>query len=67
MVKKRDKILITSGRRHSFASGLNFYKLFWIFLIGSFFGVVAETLWCFIVQHKFEIRWGLIYGPFNPV
>lgn len=67
MIKKRDKILNANSRRYSFASGLNFYKLFWFFLIGSFFGVVAETLWCLVVQHKFEIRWGLIYGPFNPV
>lgn len=67
MVKKWDKILNTSARRKSFAYGLNFYKLFWIFFIGSFIGVIAETLWCLIVQHKFEIRWGVIYGPFNPV
>ena len=67
MVKKRDKVLCTSRRNRSFADGLNFYKLFWIFLISSFIGVVVETLWCLIVQHKFEIRWGLIYGPFNPV
>ena len=26
----------------SFASGLNFYKLFWIFYIGCFAGVVIE-------------------------
>lgn len=66
-MKKRDKVLYASKRRRSFAEGLNFYKLFWIFLIGSFSGVIVETLWCLIVQHKFEIRWGLIYGPFNPV
>ena len=28
--------------KKSFASGLNFYKLVWIFLIGSFLGVVCD-------------------------
>ena len=52
---------------HSFASGLNGYKLFWIFFIGCFVGVVIETLWCLVMYHKLESRSGLIYGPFNPV
>lgn len=51
----------------SFAHGLNFYKLFWIFFIGCFAGVVIETIWCLVVHSKFESRQGLIYGPFNPV
>ena len=67
MKKKYYKVLNTRLNKRSFAHGLNFYKLFWIFFIGSFLGVVVETLWCLIVQHKFEIRWGLIYGPFNPI
>lgn len=67
MKQKHYKVLNTRTKKISFAHGLNFYKLFWIFLIGSFLGVIAETLWCLIVQHKFEIRWGLIYGPFNPI
>jgi uncharacterized membrane protein len=50
-----------------FASGLNFYKLFWIFFIGCFCGVFVETIWCFITRHHFESRVGVIYGPFNPV
>lgn len=51
----------------SFAIGLNFYKLFWIFFIGCFLGVVIETIWCLITKFQFESRSGLIYGPFNPV
>lgn len=51
----------------SFASGLNFYKLFWIFFIGSFIGVVVEVIFCLIVDHRYESRSGVIYGPFNPV
>lgn len=52
---------------YSFANGLNFYKLFWIFFIGSFIGVVTETIWCLIRLRKYESRKGLIYGPFNLV
>ncbi|MEG2897920.1 MAG: putative ABC transporter permease [Eubacterium sp.] len=54
--------------KKSFAAGYNFYKLFWIFLMGSFLGVVLEMLFCFITEHGLiESRSGLIYGPFNPV
>lgn len=51
----------------SFAHGLNFYKLFWIFFVGCFLGVVIETLYCLVTRHRFESRQGLIYGPFNLV
>lgn len=50
-----------------FAKGLGFYKLFWIFLIGSFIGVVVELLWCYIRHGYFESRSALVYGPFNPL
>jgi len=50
-----------------FAEGLNFYKLFWIFVIGCFLGVVIETLWCLLRYHKIESRKGLVWGPFNLV
>ncbi|MEG2088298.1 MAG: putative ABC transporter permease [Angelakisella sp.] len=55
-----------SGNR-SFAAGMNFYKLFWVFFWGCFAGVVVETIWCLLTRHTFESRLGVIYGPFNPV
>lgn len=54
-------------KERSFASGYNYYKLFWIFFIGCFIGVVLETVWCFMNTGVLENRAGLIYGPFNPV
>lgn len=51
----------------SFAHGLNYYKLFWIFFIGCILGVIVEMLWCLVTQGKIESRQGVIYGPFNPV
>ncbi len=55
------------GNPYSFAHGLNFYKLFWIFLIGSVIGFVVETLFCYVVEGFFESRKGLLYGPFIPI
>ena len=50
-----------------FGYGLCFNKLFILFMIGNVFGCILETIWCFIVDGKFEMRVGLVYGPFIPV
>lgn len=50
-----------------FAFGLNFNKLFWLFVIGCVFGTVMETFWAIFTLGKFEFRVGLVYGPFIPV
>ena len=39
----------------------------WLFIFGSFFGFVIETIWCLIRWRKLESRKGLIYGHFIPV
>ena len=54
-------------RMRHFAQGKSFYKLFWVFFIGCFAGVIVERLWCFIRTGTIEPRVGLIYGPLNPV
>lgn len=51
----------------SFAQGINFYKLCWVFIIGSIIGVVVEVAYGFIVENEITRRSGVIYGPFNPV
>lgn len=51
----------------SFAHGLNFFKLFWIFYLGCLFGVIVETVWCIITNGYFEYRTALILEPLNPV
>lgn len=57
-----------SGKGQSFAAGFNFYKLFWVFMIGALLGTLLEMTFCFITQHGLiENRSGLIYGLFNPV
>lgn len=51
----------------SFAHGLNFFKLFWIFYIGCFAGVVIESIWCICTNGYFASRTALILEPLNPV
>ena len=55
------------NNQKSFANGLNFYKLFWIFYIGCFAGVVIETIWCIVTNGYFESRTALLLEPLNPV
>ena len=42
-------------------------KIFWIFVIGSVFGFVAEMLYATVYTRALVIRQGLIYGPFVQV
>lgn len=44
-----------------------FAYYFWTFVLGSFLGVVIESVWCAVRWGKLESRKGLIYGPFNPL
>ena len=50
-----------------FAYGLCFSKLFWLFFIGSLFGTILETFYALIFDGHFEIRTGMVIGPFIPV
>lgn len=42
-------------------------KLFWIFMVASIIGCIVETIVCIVQKGHFEIRQGVIYGPFIPV
>lgn len=42
-------------------------KLFWIFIIVSIIGCAVETVVCILQKGHFEVRQGVIYGPFIPV
>lgn len=68
--EKNDEIYekkIENEEDKPFAFGLCFSKLFWLFLIGSFFGTVLETIWAIIMDGHFEMRVGMVFGPFIPV
>lgn len=59
--------------KEKFAEGINFKKLFWVFLIGSIIGAYYEEfftiIWNYIDYHEFiwAPRRGVIWGPFSPI
>jgi uncharacterized membrane protein len=54
--------------RDSGHTRLNFYNLFWIFVICSIIGLGIETAYTFIVTGgDFQSRTGLVWGPFSPI
>lgn len=46
---------------------LDISSLIWYFLIFSIFGLIIETLYCYITTGVLESRQGLVYGPFCPI
>lgn len=50
-----------------FCCGMNLYKLALVFIIGSFAGVIVETLWCLLRHGYIESRNGVVWGPFSPL
>lgn len=47
--------------------GPELYLVLWLFFIYSFVGAIAETLYCWAIEHRgvIESRAGLLYLPFN--
>lgn len=65
---KNTKALVPiESEEKSFAYGNNFYKIFWIFMFGCFFGYVYEVALHFVKFGELVERRGVIYGPLNPV
>ncbi|MDO4183129.1 MAG: putative ABC transporter permease [Coriobacteriia bacterium] len=48
---------------------LDFFNIFWIFVIGSVIGLVAEAIFhmLFVDPGVYENRAGILYGPFSPI
>lgn len=62
-----NSLIKIQNENNSFAKGFNYYKNFWIFFIGCVFGVLIETIWCYITTGHIESRTALVIGPFNPI
>lgn len=54
-------------KKKIFAEGMCFKKIIYVFVIGSFLGVVIEMTYYFLKHGIIESRAGLLYGPFNVV
>lgn len=50
-----------------FAEGINFYKLFLIFLIGAFIGDIWEIIYCRFSMHRWMSRSSLVFGQLSIV
>lgn len=48
---------------------LNFFNLFWEFVVCSILGLILEIIWHMLVVDpgNYQDRAGLIYGPFSPI
>lgn len=48
---------------------LNFFNLFWIFVVCSFLGLIIETIYHMAVVEPgvYQDRAGLLFGPFSPI
>ena len=48
---------------------INFFNVFWIFVVCSFIGLVVEEVYhfIFVVPGEWQDRAGLLFGPFSPI
>ena len=48
---------------------LNFFNLFWVFVVCCILGLILETIWHFVVVEPgvYQDRAGLLFGPFSPI
>lgn len=74
MVKKVWKLVSSVGTGEAVTEQLGactaaptLYKVAWLFIIGSVFGYLLETVWYYMLRGYFVNRQGVIYGPFSPI
>lgn len=46
---------------------LNFFNIFWVFVVACVFGLVVEVIYHAIVFGGYQDRAGLLWGPFSPI
>ena len=64
LIQEARKDIEKEGR---FAEGCCFYKIVWLFVIGSFMGDIVETIFCRITAGVWMSRSSLVWGPFSIV
>ena len=61
------KVEISEKSNTVFAEGCCFYKIVWLFLIGSFIGDITETIFCRITAGTWMSRSSVVWGAFSIV
>lgn len=46
---------------------LDFFNMFWLFVIGCVFGLAVESIYHVALYHEWQDRAGLLFGPFSPI
>lgn len=46
---------------------LNFFNVFWVFMVASVLGLVIEVIYHAMVYGGYEDRAGVVWGPFSPI
>lgn len=59
--------IAASEKGGTFAKGICFDKIIWLFIICSLIGDIIETFYCWAVDGALMSRSSLIYGPFSVV
>ena len=64
---KTERVLCPDNTKKVFASGCGFYKLFWVFVMGSFYGDIVETIFVWLNTGEWMSRSSLVIGQFSLV
>lgn len=46
---------------------LNYFNLFWIFVVCCVIGLILEVIFHFALFHEYQDRAGMLFGPFSPI
>lgn len=65
--EREKKIEEEKKKADMFAIGCSFYKLAWLFFLGSFLGDITETIFCLLKDGILMSRSSVVYGPFSIV